>query len=50
MHGSKSFQSPSTFAEIQCSCDRVYHKQEVRFLLYLLGQIITRQYIPNPLD
>ena len=24
-----------------CSCDKVYPKQEVRFLLYLLGQIVT---------
>ena len=23
------------------SCDKVYHKQEVRFLLYLLGEIVT---------
>ena len=25
-------------------------KQEVRFLLYILGQIVNCQYIPNPLD
>ena len=28
----------------------VYYKQEVRFLLYILGQIVTGQYNPNPLD
>jgi len=26
-----------------CSCDMVYHKQEVCFLLYELGQIVTWQ-------
>jgi len=30
--------------------DKIYHKQEVRFLSYLLGQILTWQYNPNPLD
>jgi len=25
------------------SCDKVYHAQEVRFLLYVLGQIFTLQ-------
>ena len=24
-----------------CSCDKVYHTQEVRFLLYIVGQIVT---------
>jgi len=28
----------------------VYYKEEVRFLLYILGQIVSGQYIPNPLD
>jgi len=37
-------------AEIHCSCDKVYHKQKVRFLLYILGKIVTWQYIPNPLE
>jgi len=41
MHGSTIFQSLPTFAEIHCSCDKVYHKQEVRFLLYIIGQIVT---------
>jgi len=36
MHSSAKFLSP-TFAVFHCSCDKVYHKQEVRFLLYLLG-------------
>jgi len=33
-----------------CSCDNIYHKQEVGFLLYLLGQIVTLQYTSNPVD
>jgi len=41
MHGSKKIKSPPTFAEIQYSRDKVGHKQEVRFLLYILGQIVT---------
>ena len=32
---------PPIFAKIHCSCDKVYQKQEVRFLLYILGQIVT---------
>jgi len=44
------FLKSPTFAEFHCSCDKVYHKQKVRFLLYILGQIVTGQYIPNPLD
>jgi len=32
------------------NCDKVYHKQEVHILLYILGQIVTWQYFPNPLD
>jgi len=39
-----------TFAVSHCSCDKVYHKREVRFLLYFLGQIVTWQYHPNLLD
>ena len=42
--------SPPTFAVSHCSFDKVAYKQEVRFLLYLLGQIVTWQYNPNPLD
>jgi len=29
---------------------KVYDKQNVCFLLYILGQIVTWQYIHNPLD
>ena len=50
MDSSTNFQAPPIFAEIHCSCDKVYHKQVVRLLLYKLGQIVTWQYIPNPLD
>ena len=41
MHSSTNFESPPTFAEIHCSRDKVYHKQEVHNLLYILGQIVT---------
>jgi len=50
MDGSTNFKSPPTFAEIHFSRDKVYHKKEVRFLLYILGQIVTWQFIPNALD
>jgi len=46
MHSSTTFlQSSPTYAKIHCSCDKVYHKQEVHFLLYILCQIVTWQYI-----
>jgi len=32
------------------SCDKVYDKQEVCFLLYFLGQTVSWQYNPNLLD
>ena len=41
MHGSTKFKCPPSFAEIHCSRDKVYHKQEVRFLLYIIGKIVT---------
>jgi len=41
MHGSTNFLSPPTFAEIHCSCNKVYHKQELRFLLFIPGQNVT---------
>jgi len=41
MHGSTFFKSLPTFAEIHCSCDKVDHKQEIRFLLYILGLVVT---------
>ena len=41
MHSCANFQSPPTYVVILCSCDKVYHKQEVCILLYLLGQIVT---------
>ena len=40
MHDSTNFKYPPTFVEIHCSCDKVYHKQDVRFLSYTLGQIV----------
>ena len=36
-----NFSSPPTFAEIHFSCDKIYHKQEVCFPLYILGKIVT---------
>jgi len=33
-----------------CSCDKFDHKQEERFILYLLGQIISWQYKPSSLE
>jgi len=48
-HSSAKLQSPLSVVFL-CSCDKVYHRQEVRFLLYLLGQIVTWQYYPNPFE
>jgi len=45
-----STNSPPNGVDFLWSCDKVYHKQEVGFLLYLLGQIVTWQYNSNPLD
>jgi len=52
MHSSENVWFPHNPAGVHCSCDKVNHKQEVRFLLYLLSQIVTWQYTcnPNPLD
>ena len=33
-----------------CSCDKVYHKHVVRFILYILDQIVFWPYISNPLN
>ena len=45
MHSSTNVQAPPISVVFYCLCDKVYHKQEVCFLLYLylLGQIVTRQ-------
>ena len=42
MHRSTKCQSPLSEHFI-CSCDKVYHKQEIHVLLYILGQIVTLQ-------
>ena len=47
---STHFQAPPQAAYFLWSCDKVYHKQEVCFLLYFLGQIVSWQYNPNILD
>jgi len=41
MHSSANFQSPPNSVVFFGLCDMVYHKQEVCFILYLLGQIVT---------
>ena len=50
MHSSTNFQAPPYVVDLLWSCDKVYHKQEVGFLFYLQGQLVTWQYNPNPLD
>jgi len=50
MDSSTNFQAPPHAAYFLWSCDKVYHKQEVCFLLYFLGQIVSWQYNPNLLD
>jgi len=50
MHSSTNLKSSPTFAEIHCSCNKVYYKQELHILLCILGQIVAWQYIPKPLD
>ena len=47
---STHFQAPPQAAYFLWSCDKVYHKQEVCFLLFFLGQIVSWQYNPNILD
>jgi len=41
MHSSAKRPSPPLSVLFCCSCDKVYYKQGVSFLLYLLGQIVT---------
>ena len=41
MHSSTNFQAPPISVVFYCYCDKFYHKQEVCFILYLLGQIVT---------
>jgi len=50
MDSSTNVQAPPQAAYFHWSCDKVYHKQEVCFLLYFLGQIVGWQYNPNLLD
>ena len=50
MDSSTNCQAPPQAAYFLWSCDKVYHKQEVCFLLYILGQIVSWQYNPNLLD
>jgi len=50
MHSSAIFQAPPISVVFYCQCDKDYQTQEVSFLLYLLGQIVTWHYNSNPLD
>jgi len=50
MQSSTNFQAFPLSEVFHCLCDNGYHKQGVLFLLYLLGENVTRQYNPNPLD
>ena len=50
MDSSTNLHAPPHAAYFLWSCDKVYHKQEVCFLLYFLGQIVSWQYNPNLLD
>jgi len=50
MHSSTNVQAPPNEVDFLWSLDKVNYKHEVGFLLYLLGQLVTWQYIPNPLD
>ena len=40
MYSSTIVQAPPIYVVFYRLCDKVYLKQEVRFLLYLLGQIV----------
>ena len=50
MDSSTIFQAPPQAAYFLWSCDKVYHKHEVCFLLHFLGQVVSWQYNPNLLD
>ena len=41
MHSSAQLQLPPISVLSFGSCDKVYHKHELRFLLYLLDHIVT---------
>ena len=47
MHSSAKFQAPRISVVFLCSCEKVYHKKEVRFPSYLLGRNVTWQKNPN---
>ena len=50
MHTSAKLHQCTSFSVVLFSCDKVYHKQEVRIILYLLGQFVIGQYYTNQLD
>jgi len=43
MHSFATFHKHSQFCSISFLCDKVYHKKEVLFGLYLIGQIAALQ-------
>ena len=50
MHSSANSPAPPNTVDFLWFCDKVYHKQEVCFLLYFLCHNTTWQYNPNLLD
>jgi len=50
LDNSTNFQPLPQAAYFLWYCDKIYHKQEVCFLLYFLCQIVSWQYKPNLLD
>jgi len=49
LHNSAKLQSPHSVLSFR-SCDKVNHKQDVCFRLYLLGQIVTWQSQPYSIE
>jgi len=45
MHRSKNLQSSPLSVQFFCLCDKVHHKQEVCFLLYLLDHLTSKTLI-----
>ena len=44
MHSSANVQDPPISGAFYCLCDKVYHTQEERYLLYFQGQVVTWHY------
>lgn len=50
MHSSTCLQVLPNAVDFIWSCDKHYHKREVDFLLYILGQVVTWENNTNPLN